>query len=319
MRGTSPPASSSHPTGQPTSGKRVREEIEELLDQVSGEELDGDTDGHQLGLLSARKRAREEDMPWFNSSLNSDRRISCVETCRTLLKFSEDISEVKSLLRVANGLPEGIPSTQWDRILRGKSVDLNQILSAMHFVHLDEERKGCMGTLRSYLPWQNPSVKSKQELNGRQRLDGCQMRSSSFSLIGGKNYTSMPSILRVSSLPNTPMLTLRSSSTTNQSATRMEEARTLYSPTINASAALAKPSYMLMESNTRVEAREKAREETVQRRERVHQKRTFAGASTARADVASQMRSAITSTSAKVVEKLDMERTPAPPTNHSEL
>ena len=145
-RGTSPPASSSHSTGQPTSGKRVREEIEELLDQVSGEELDGDTDGHQLGLLSARKRVREEDMPWFNSSLNSDRRISCVETCRTLLKFSEDLSGVKSLLRVANGLPEGIPSTQWDQILRGESVDLNQILSTMHFVHLDEERKGHMGT-----------------------------------------------------------------------------------------------------------------------------------------------------------------------------
>ena len=173
--------------------------------------------------------------------------------------------------------------------------------------------------LRSYLPWQNPNVKSKQELSGRQCLDGCQRRSSSFSLIGGKNYTSMPSTSRVSSPPNTPMLTLRSSSTTNQSATRLEEARTLYSPTINTSVALAKPSYMLMESNTRVEAREKAREETVQRRERAHQKRTFAGASTARADVASQMRSAITSTSAKVVEKLDMERTPAPPTNHSEL
>jgi len=62
-----------------------------------------------------------------------------------LFKFSEDLSGVKSLLRVANNLPEGIPSSQWDRILRGESVDLNQILSSMHFVQLDEERRGRLG------------------------------------------------------------------------------------------------------------------------------------------------------------------------------
>jgi NCAIR mutase (PurE)-related protein len=31
-------------------------------------------------------------------------------------------------------------------MLRGESVDLNQVLSSMHFVHLDEERKGRMGS-----------------------------------------------------------------------------------------------------------------------------------------------------------------------------
>ena len=84
-------------------------------------------------------------MPWYNNAVMSARRTSCAETCRTLLQFSEDLSGVKSLLRVASDLPEGIPSSQWDRMLRGESVDLNQILSTMHFVHLDEERKGCVG------------------------------------------------------------------------------------------------------------------------------------------------------------------------------
>ena len=144
-RAASLPASSANAAGQRSNAKRIRDEVEELLDQVSGEALDGDVDGHQLGLESVRKRAREEDMPWFNSSLNSGRRTSCIETCRTLLKFSEDLSGVKSLLRVANGLPEGIPSTQWDRILRGESVDLDQVLSSMHFIQLDEERKGRLG------------------------------------------------------------------------------------------------------------------------------------------------------------------------------
>jgi hypothetical protein len=66
----------------------------------------------------------------------------CPLTSRILLQFSKDLGGV---LRVANNLPEGIPSSQWDRILRGESIDLNQILSSMHFVQLDEERKGRLG------------------------------------------------------------------------------------------------------------------------------------------------------------------------------
>ena len=49
-RATSLPASSSNATRQQPNGKRIRDEVEELLDQVSGEALDGDVDGHQLGL-----------------------------------------------------------------------------------------------------------------------------------------------------------------------------------------------------------------------------------------------------------------------------
>jgi hypothetical protein len=143
-RGTSVPISSSRPAERPSTGKRVREEVDDLLDQISGG-LDEDDNEPQLELRSVRKRAKEEDMPWFKPSLNSSRRTSCVETCRTLFKFSEDLSGVKSLLRVATDLPEGIPFSQWDRILRGESVDLNQILSSMHFVQLDEERKGRLG------------------------------------------------------------------------------------------------------------------------------------------------------------------------------
>lgn len=140
-RETPPPLGASHFTGQRSAGKRVRREVEELLDQVSR----GDVDGEDVERRVSRKRAREEEMPWFNSTLDSSRRSSCVETCRTLLQFSEDLSGVKSLLRVANNLPEGILSSQWDRILRGESVDLNQVLSSMHFIQLDEERKGRLG------------------------------------------------------------------------------------------------------------------------------------------------------------------------------
>lgn len=140
-RETPPPVGTPLLAKQRPAGKRVRDEVEELLDQVSR----GDLEGEENERRTTRKRAREEEMPWYNSTLGSPRRSSCVETCRTLLHFSEDLSGVKSLLRVAHNLPEGIPSTQWDRILRGESVDLNQILSSMHFIQLDEERKGRVG------------------------------------------------------------------------------------------------------------------------------------------------------------------------------
>jgi hypothetical protein len=141
-RGTPPPLGAPHLSEQQSNKKRLRDEVEELLDQVSRGELDGEDDERRL----VRRKAREEDMPWYsNTSADSSRRSSCVETCRTLFQFSEDLSGVKSLLRIANKLPEGIPSSQWDKILRGESVDLNQILSAMHFVQLDEERKGRLG------------------------------------------------------------------------------------------------------------------------------------------------------------------------------
>ena len=140
-RGTPPPVGANLQAESSLNRKRIREEVDELLDQISGEDLEGD----EVEQRVARKRAKEEDMPWFSSTSNSSRRGSCVETCRTLLQFSEDLPGVKSLLRVANNLPEGIPSSQWDRILRGESVDLHQILSAMHFIQLDEERKGRVG------------------------------------------------------------------------------------------------------------------------------------------------------------------------------
>ena len=109
-----PPVETNLSTERQSRRKRIREEAEELLDQVlSGEEFEGE----EIQQRVVRKRAKEEDMPWYKSTSSSSRRGSCVETCRILLQFSEDLPGVKSLLRVADNLPEGIPSSQWDRIL----------------------------------------------------------------------------------------------------------------------------------------------------------------------------------------------------------
>jgi hypothetical protein len=69
-RGTSPPVGTTLPSEPRSKAKRIREEVEELLDQVSREELEGD----EVEQRVVRKRAKEEDMPWFNSTSSSSRR-----------------------------------------------------------------------------------------------------------------------------------------------------------------------------------------------------------------------------------------------------
>ena len=110
-REASPPLGMSVLAEQQSAKKRIREEVEELLEQVSGGEFEGE--GEEVERRIIRKRAKEEDMPWYNVASSASRRSSCVETCRILLQFSEDLPGVKSLLRVADNLPEGIPPSQW--------------------------------------------------------------------------------------------------------------------------------------------------------------------------------------------------------------
>jgi hypothetical protein len=95
---------------------------------------------------SKKRKLHESDMPWFTStSTTSNSNPSCQETCRLLREFNRDISKAKFFVRIAPNSPPGIPSSQWERILKGDSVDLNQIFASLHNVVPDEERTGRLG------------------------------------------------------------------------------------------------------------------------------------------------------------------------------
>ena len=94
VRGTPKPLEATLLSERRLSKKRIREEVEVLLDQVS----QGEEDEEEGERRVMRKRAKEEDMPWYNVSSSPSRRSSCIETCEILLQFSEDLSGVKSLL-----------------------------------------------------------------------------------------------------------------------------------------------------------------------------------------------------------------------------
>lgn len=138
---TSPTPRASHLSiGSPH--KRGRDEVDDLLERVSR----GEPEEEENECRMVRRKYREDEMPWYNPNTISTRRSSCIETCKSLHQFSEDPTGVRAHLRIANDLPEGIPNSQWEKLLRGEALDLNQILSAMHFVQIDEERKGHLGS-----------------------------------------------------------------------------------------------------------------------------------------------------------------------------
>jgi hypothetical protein len=87
-------------------------------------------------------------MPWFDASnvpSPSYSSASSQETCRLLRAYNRDISKAKFYVKVAPSSPSGIPSSQWERILKGDAVDLNQIFASLHLVVPDEERTGRLG------------------------------------------------------------------------------------------------------------------------------------------------------------------------------
>ena len=108
-------------------------------------ELESDDDE---GKPSKKQRLLESDMPWFTEADESASPYSdpsCQETCRLLRAYNRDISKAKFFVKIAPKSPTGIPSSQWERILKGEAVDLNQIFASLHHVIPDEERTGRLG------------------------------------------------------------------------------------------------------------------------------------------------------------------------------
>ena len=72
---------------------------------------------------------------------------SCQETHRLLWAYNWDVSKAKFFVKIAPNTPSGIPSSQWEQILKGEVVDLDQIFTSLHHVFSDEERTGCLGDM----------------------------------------------------------------------------------------------------------------------------------------------------------------------------
>ena len=87
-------------------------------------------------------------MPWYGvrgSRTYINHAKSCTKTCELLELYGEDLPRSKFLIRTAPGAPEGIPTSQWERILRGEVLNLDHFLSSIVRTAVNEDRKARLG------------------------------------------------------------------------------------------------------------------------------------------------------------------------------
>lgn len=125
--------------------------LADYLKPTRGEESDdgGSSSGSDSGDGESHKRRklRSKDMPWYNRegepaiSTNP----SCAKSANLIRKFNKDIKSAKLFIQLTPGAPRGIPMSEWEHIFKGEAVDLNKILSSLHCITVDQERKACVG------------------------------------------------------------------------------------------------------------------------------------------------------------------------------
>src|SRR6266542_2861978 len=87
-------------------------------------------------------------MPWSTrTGTNLQQNPSCIKSADIIRTLNRDIKSVKLNVRLAPDAPRGIPMSEWEHIFKGEAVDLDKILSSLHRVTIDPERKARIGEM----------------------------------------------------------------------------------------------------------------------------------------------------------------------------
>jgi len=86
-------------------------------------------------------------MPWHSrkGEFTVPENPSCAKSASLIRKFSRDIKSTKLYVKLSPGAPRGIPMCEWEHIFKGEAIDLDKILSSLHCVTIDPERKARLG------------------------------------------------------------------------------------------------------------------------------------------------------------------------------
>ena len=132
---------------KPKSSKRThgREPSEPDDSSDSGSSSDSEDD---RGTSSKKKRIFEKDMPWYTREnfARQSGEPSSVESRRIILHLGDNISAVKKWILVAHTAPRGFPPSEWENIIKGKSVSLDVVLSSLHHIAPIKENVGHVGS-----------------------------------------------------------------------------------------------------------------------------------------------------------------------------
>jgi hypothetical protein len=107
-------------------------------------------------------------MPWFSAEQRvrkKNTKRSCNKTRNTLDIFQRDSATVKRWIRCASSVPAGFPSSEWDSLIKGESVDIDIVFSSLHHIHSIDESVGRVGATE--IQFGKPKPAAKVETSGQ--------------------------------------------------------------------------------------------------------------------------------------------------------
>jgi hypothetical protein len=137
-------------------------------DSGDDSEHGSDDEPDERGRSNKKQRIYESQMPWFSTEQRirrSDTNRSCNKTRSSLDVMQRDPATVKRWIRCASSAPAGFPSTEWDALIKGESINLDTVFSSLHHVHSIDESVGRVGTTE--IQFGRPKPAAKVETSGQ--------------------------------------------------------------------------------------------------------------------------------------------------------
>ena len=122
----------------------------------------------ERGQSNKKQRIYESQMPWFDNEQRvrkSNPNPSCNKTRDILDIFQRDPVAVKRWIRCASTAPAGFPSSEWDSLIKGETVDIDTVFSSLHHIHSIDESVGRVGNTE--IQFGRPKAAAKVETSGQ--------------------------------------------------------------------------------------------------------------------------------------------------------
>jgi hypothetical protein len=101
-------------------------------------------------------------MPWYRAEQRirkSSTNRSCNKTRNILDIMQRDPTTVKRWIRCASSAPAGFPSTEWDALVKGESINIDTVFSSLHHIHSIDENVGSVGATEIHFGRPKPAAK----------------------------------------------------------------------------------------------------------------------------------------------------------------
>ena len=274
----------------------------------SSSDESSDDDSGDRGHSKKKQRIYESQMPWFSDEKRirkSITNLSCNKT-RDILNILRDYAAVKRWIRCAASAPAGFPSTEWDALIKGETVDINTVFSSLHHVHSIDESIGCVGSTEIQFGRPKPVAKLKRVASRPLRSTSSSKLWRSSSPIVMTSSDNMGIIWKNSSQQKPSQSILICSNTMRRSDTKSDKDKTSFLPTGESSSGTTKPSLHQMVSELKEQVEEVA--ELQVKTENLKKSLISAINSMEQTDVVQPPKNANTNISARNVSNMDMER-----------